>query len=271
MPSVNSSPLPLAFIGVGAMGLHNVRHLLAAGHRVRVHDLEPARVSTATTMGASPAESPSAAVCDAEIVFVCLPSSEAFLAVAGEELLPAARTGQIFVALGTTVPARFRELAERFAARGAHLVDAPVTGGVAGAERASLRMFVGGDTDVVERLRPLLGRLADPAKITHAGPAGSGQILKGVNQLKLALGNAMFAECVAYAERQGARARDGADRLQQRWHRRRRCAARALPRPARAAWRRRPRREVSRAALLPRGRRRPRPPTPPYRRATCLL
>ena len=125
------------------------------------------------------------------------------MAVAEQTLLPHARAGQVFVDLGTTIPHETRRLAAAFAGRGATLLDVPVSGGSRGAEQGRLRMFVGGDESVFNRVRPLLEFMGGSDKLTYCGPSGCGQIAKGVNQLKSALGTAAMVEALAFAVRAG--------------------------------------------------------------------
>jgi 3-hydroxyisobutyrate dehydrogenase-like beta-hydroxyacid dehydrogenase len=134
---------------------------------------------------------------------VSLPSSDAFVRLADETLLPSAHAGQIVVDLGTTTPPETRRLAVAFAARGAALVDAPLSGGPGGAERADLYVFVGGDAGAVAQVRPLLEAIAGAEKLTVCGPSGSGQVVKGVNQLMMGLGNAAYLEALAFGVRAG--------------------------------------------------------------------
>ncbi|MBI5691060.1 MAG: NAD(P)-dependent oxidoreductase [Verrucomicrobia bacterium] len=193
----------LGFLGLGAMGGPMARRLLAAGHRVQVFDLSPERLAAVVRAGGEPASEAAAVVRQAAVVFTSLPTNEVFLAVAAEVLLPHARPGQVFVDLGTTIPGETRRLAAAFAAVGATLLDVPVSGGGAGAENGRLRMFAGGDEAVFRQVRPLLVILGGADRITYCGPSGCGQIAKGVNQLKSALGTAAMVEALAFAVRAG--------------------------------------------------------------------
>jgi 3-hydroxyisobutyrate dehydrogenase-like beta-hydroxyacid dehydrogenase len=209
--------LPLAFIGLGAMGmpmthrLLHARHAAAAAYGVipgpyRAFDLAPERLALAIREGAEAATSPWDAARHAQIVMCSLPSSEAFVAVAETDLLPHARPGQIFIEFGTTTPPQQRRLASAFAERGATLIDAPVSGGVTGAEDGTLFVFLGGDPDPVERCRPLFEVIGDPERTTYCGPAGAGQIVKGVNQLLMGLVNGAYLEILAFAACSGVSA-----------------------------------------------------------------
>ncbi len=192
-----------AFLGLGAMGGPMAAHLVRAGYPLRAFDPSAERLATVTALGAVAATSAIDALRGAEVVFASLPSHEVLLEVARRDLLPAAAPGQIFVDLGTTIPHETRRLAADFAAHGATWIDAPVSGGAEGADRGRLRMFVGGDPTAFTRVRPLLVAMAGPDKLTHCGPSGSGQVAKGVNQLKSALQTAALLESLAFAVRAG--------------------------------------------------------------------
>lgn len=189
--------LPLGFLGLGAMGGPMVTNLLAAGRRVVAYDPCAERLSAAVAVGAEPAADEREVVRAAAVVMTSLPSSEVWATVATERLLPAAQPEQLFVDLGTTAPPVTRRLAEAFAARGAHLVDAPVSGGPGGAAAGTLHIFVGGEAGAVERCRPLLEILGRPEHITWCGPSGAGQVVKGVNQLVMGLTAAAQLEALA--------------------------------------------------------------------------
>jgi 3-hydroxyisobutyrate dehydrogenase-like beta-hydroxyacid dehydrogenase len=118
--------------------------------------------------------------------------------VAEAQLIPNARAGQVFIDLGTTAPPEARRLAAEFAARDATLIEAPVSGGPHGADTGTLRIFVGGDEAIATRCRPILEVLGDPARIVYCGPSGAGQVVKGVNQLAMGLGDAAYLEAIAF-------------------------------------------------------------------------
>ena len=189
---------PVGFIGVGAMGGPMARNLLRAGYAVRAYDTQPERVAAC---GAAGAAAPDEVVAQTEIVCLSLPSSDAFVRVAEETLLLNARPGQVFIDFGTTTPPETRRVAGALAAAGVDLLDAPVSGGEAGAQKAELRMFVGGDAATFERCLPLLAAVAGRDGITYCGPSGAGQVVKGVNQLAMGLGAAAYLEAVAFGVR----------------------------------------------------------------------
>ncbi|HVK05991.1 MAG TPA: NAD(P)-binding domain-containing protein [Armatimonadaceae bacterium] len=193
----------VCFLGVGAMGGPMARHLAAAGYPVTVLDRDPERLATAVASGARAAEDGPGAVRVADVVCTSLPSSESWVALAQSLLLPNARPGKLFIDFGTGTPPETRRIGAALAERGALLVDAPVSGGPDGAERARLRCFAGGDPDAFERARPILETVCGADGLTYCGPCGAGQVVKGVNQLAMGLGAAAYLEAVAFGVRAG--------------------------------------------------------------------
>jgi len=193
----------LGFIGVGAMGGAMARNLLAAGYPLTAFDISGERLAAIVAAGAERAESAAEVARRCDIVLTSLRSSAIFVEVAQGELLPNARAGQAFIDLGTTAPPETRRLAAAFAARGATLLDVPVSGGPHGIETRTLRMFAGGDRAAFDRCRRLLEALGGPKHIVYCGPGGCGQIVKGVNQLAMGLGDAAYMEALAFGVRAG--------------------------------------------------------------------
>lgn len=190
------SSTTLGLIGLGAMGRPIAANLVRAGHRVLGHDLSAERLSAAAAEGVELAASAEALVDAAEVVLTSLPSSDAFVRCVEDLLLPRIRADQLVVDLGTVTPPETRRLAAAFRAKGADLVDAPLSGGPRGAERGDLHVFVGGENEPVRRAWPLLEVIG--GRITHCGPPGAGQVVKGVNQLAMGLGAAAYVEAVAF-------------------------------------------------------------------------
>lgn len=193
----------IGFIGLGSMGGHMARNLLGAGHSLIAYDIDPEALDAAEEAGAAPAGSAAEVVREADVVMTSLPYSHTFVEVAEGELVPNARSDQVFVDLGTVAPPQARRLANEFAERDATLLDVPVSGGSSGAKNGTLRMFAGGDRATFERILPILEALGDPDRIAYCGPSGSGQVVKGVNQLAMGLRNAALLEPLALAVRAG--------------------------------------------------------------------
>jgi 3-hydroxyisobutyrate dehydrogenase len=171
-------PAAVGFVGLGRMGEPMVRRLAAAGIGVRGHDAAPrpalAGVVTLVERAAQVAE-------DVPVVILMLPDSNVVDAVVhGAGLLDALAPGTVLVDMGSSEPLRTRALADEVAARGATLVDAPVSGGVTGATAGTMTIMVGGADDATAALTPLLTVLG---RVRHVGPAGAGHALKALNNL----------------------------------------------------------------------------------------
>ena len=186
----------VAFIGLGTMGLPIARHLVAAGHDVVAHDIDRAR---AETLGARAARSAAAAAADAEFAFTSLPEPAAVQLVASE-IAGAMRSGGVFVDLSTGPPSLARQLAEELAGVGLEALDAPVSGGPAGAGAATLTVMVGGAESTFARAEPLLRTIGRPFLV---GGPGAGQTAKLCNNLVAGVTMVALAEACAIAEREG--------------------------------------------------------------------
>jgi 3-hydroxyisobutyrate dehydrogenase-like beta-hydroxyacid dehydrogenase len=195
----------LGFLGLGQMGGPMVRNLLRVGYQVIAFDIVPERLRAIVAAGAGVGHSAAAVVQRSDIILTSLRSSEMFVQVAEADLLPHARPSQVFIDLGTTAPSETRRLAAAFAAKGATLLDVPVSGGPHGIETLTLRMFAGGDEGVFTRCRPILEALGGPNHLVYCGPSGSGQVVKGVNQLAMGLADAAYMEAIAFGVRAGVK------------------------------------------------------------------
>ncbi|MFP4057808.1 MAG: NAD(P)-dependent oxidoreductase [Candidatus Brocadiia bacterium] len=205
MSTVRNPDLPtLGFIGLGAMGGAMAATLLRAGYGVLGFDIDPSRLAACVERGAEAAGDSPDVVRRCETVLTSLRSSEVFAQVAEGELVPHARRGQVFIDLGTVAPPTARRVAAAFAARGATLLDAPVSGGPQGSAAGTLRIFVGGDRAAYDRCLPILHTLGDPQRVVYCGPSGTGQAVKGTNQLAMGLGDAAYLEAIAMGVRAGA-------------------------------------------------------------------
>jgi 3-hydroxyisobutyrate dehydrogenase-like beta-hydroxyacid dehydrogenase len=185
------------------MGSAMFSTLCRAGFRVLGYDIRPERVELVRGYGADGARDIAEVVNRCDRVLLSLRSSEQFIAVAEEDLLPNARDGQVFVDLGTTSAPETRRLNALFAAKRCHLIDAPVSGGPTGSERGMLRIFIGGNERVVAQNQDVFDALGDPEHTAYCGPSGSGQVVKGVNQLAMGLGAAAYLEAIAFGIRSG--------------------------------------------------------------------
>jgi len=168
----------LGFVGLGNIGGAIARNLVADGHALVVSDLERGRVEELVKAGASAATGPADVARRSDVTFLSLPTPDSVDAVAAEWLAGAAR-GKVLVDLSTNSPARVRALARRVEAAGAHLLDAPLTGGAIGARNRMLMFMVGGDPAVYERVRPIFEKIGRAS--FHMGEQGLGMTAKLVN------------------------------------------------------------------------------------------
>jgi 3-hydroxyisobutyrate dehydrogenase len=193
----------IGFIGLGNMGLPMLRNLLTAGHTVSAFDLMAGARNAAAAAGAKASGSAGEAASGAEVVITMLPEGrhvrEVYLGADG--VIAAAADGALLIDCSTIDVASARTVCQAAAERGLEMVDAPVSGGVAGAEKATLTFMVGGEAGAVARARPILEQLG--ATIVHTGPSGSGQAAKICNNMMLAIAMIGVAEAFTMAERLG--------------------------------------------------------------------
>jgi 3-hydroxyisobutyrate dehydrogenase len=168
----------VGFIGLGKMGGPMARNLINAGHTLVVNAVVEAATAGHRELGATWAETPAAVAAASEVIFTSLPgpAEVEHVALAEDGLIAGIKPGAIYVDLSTGSPTAIRAVAERIEAAGAHVVDAPVSGGTMGADKGTLAVMVGGDAAIVERIRPLLEVLG--ASIVHVGGVGSGTVAK---------------------------------------------------------------------------------------------
>ncbi|MBR9970992.1 3-hydroxyisobutyrate dehydrogenase [Magnetospirillum sulfuroxidans] len=187
----------IGFIGLGNMGGPMMRNLLKAGHSVRVFDLSDAARQMAATAGAQVVDTASATAQDADVVVSMLPAGEHVKAVylGKDGVMAAAPKGCLFIDSSTIDVASARDVAAAAEANGQMLVDAPVSGGVGGAEAGTLTFMVGGSDAAFTKALPFLELMGKT--IVHAGGAGTGQAAKICNNMLL--GISMIGTCEAFA------------------------------------------------------------------------
>ncbi|NHZ32838.1 3-hydroxyisobutyrate dehydrogenase [Massilia rubra] len=186
----------IAFIGLGNMGAPMARNLLRAQYSVSVFDLSAAAVAALSGAGARAAATAADAVKQADIVITMLPGNEHVRALYLDSggVLDAAPARALLIDCSTIAADVAREVAGAAAARGFAMLDAPVSGGTAGAAAGTLTFIVGGDADALERARALLGAMGKT--IFHAGGAGAGQVAKICNNMLLGVLMAGTAEAL---------------------------------------------------------------------------
>ena len=195
----------VGFIGLGIMGRGMALNLIKAGFDLTVWNRTASRMDELVAAGARAAADPAGLAAECDLIITCVsdtPDVEAVLT--GDEppgVLHGVRAGALVIDMSTISPHATRALAARLAERGAHMLDAPVSGGSEGAARGTLSIMVGGDAAQVERARPVFQAMGKT--ITHVGGPGDGQMVKLVNQI-LVVGNALaMSEALLFAQAGG--------------------------------------------------------------------
>jgi 2-hydroxy-3-oxopropionate reductase len=182
------------------------KHLAAAGHRLTVYNRSQPAMEDLVAAGARSAASPADVARHSDIVITMLPDTpDVEAVVAGPNgVLEGLREGAIVIDMSSISPVATRTLAVLVAARGATMLDAPVSGGEIGAKNATLSIMVGGDPHAFEQVRPVLAHMGNPERIIHIGDEpGSGQICKICNQMAIGGALAGVSEAFALARKAG--------------------------------------------------------------------
>jgi len=193
----------VGFIGLGIMGRPMARNLIQAGHRLIVLDRNPEPVAELAALGAEPAASPASVAEHAEVVITMLPDSPDVEAVVfdAQGVLMGLRPGALYIDMSTVSPMLAERITAAGAAQGAAVLDAPVSGGQVGAEKATLSIMVGGSADAYQRALPIFQALGK--NIVHCGGPGAGQIVKACNQILVALTIQGVAEALTLGMKAG--------------------------------------------------------------------
>jgi 3-hydroxyisobutyrate dehydrogenase len=190
----------IGFIGLGAMGLPMAGHLVSAGHDVTVASRGRGPVDIAVAQGAADGGSPRGVAEASVVIILCVPNSPEVAEVV-DAMLPALGTGQIVVDCSTIDPEVERAQHARVGETGACYLDAPLSGGTAGAQKGTLTLMVGGDAGVLAATEPALEPFA--GLVVHVGGPGMGQVVKLCNQVIYAAQMTATAEATAMAARSG--------------------------------------------------------------------
>ena len=193
----------IGFIGVGHMGGPMARNLLRAGHQVAVSDPSAANVAQLTSLGATQAADAGALAADNEIVVSMLPSGKELRAVylGHNGVVARAKPNTLLIDCSTTDVESARAVAKEAADRGLRFIDAPVSGGVAGAEAGTLTFMAGGDEGALNAARPVL--MAMGKNVVHTGGSGSGQAAKICNNMILGITMIGVSEAFVLGEQLG--------------------------------------------------------------------
>jgi 2-hydroxy-3-oxopropionate reductase len=193
----------VGFIGLGIMGGPMAANLVKAGFDVMGYNRSPDKVAALVEAGGRRAEDVAAAVRDADVVITMLPDSPDVEAVSTgpDGIFANARGGALYIDMSTIRPDVSAHLAKTGQECGLRVIDAPVSGGEAGAVEASLSIMVGGEAEHFEAAKPVLEAVG--RTIVHVGPAGAGQTVKAANQLIVAGNLALVAEAIVFLEAHG--------------------------------------------------------------------
>jgi len=191
----------IAFIGLGVMGGPMAGHLAAAGHEVAVFNRTRSKAEVwSETHGGRVADTAAGAVAGCDLIGLCLGADDDVRDVM-TQISPKLKTGAVVVDHTTTSATLAREMAARTAKSRCEFLDAPVSGGQAGAESGRLSVMLGGDAVAVAFAEPVLGAYAK--SVRYMGPPGSGQLTKMVNQICIAGVVQGLAEAIAFTQRAG--------------------------------------------------------------------
>ncbi|GAA3981189.1 2-hydroxy-3-oxopropionate reductase [Thermobifida alba] len=193
----------IAFIGLGIMGSPMAVHLHNAGHRVVGYNRTPDKTRALVEAGGSAAASVAEAVADADVVALMVTDTPDVVEILTGEggVFETARPGTLVIDFSTIRPDVTADLAEQARRKGFRIIDAPVSGGEAGARNATLSIMVGGTEEDFAAARPVLDVVG--RTVVHVGPNGSGQTVKAANQLIVAGHLAVLAEAVVFLEAYG--------------------------------------------------------------------
>jgi 2-hydroxy-3-oxopropionate reductase len=196
----------IGFIGLGVMGRPMAKHLLAKGHALVVLNRSRPAMDDLVAAGARAGSTPADIARQSDIVITMVPDTpDVEKVVAGSDgVVDGLRRGAIVIDMSSISPVAARRLAERVAAAGGVMLDAPVSGGEIGAINATLSIMVGGDAAAFAKVRPVLECMGHPERIVHVGAEpGSGQVCKVCNQMAIGGALAGVSEAMALARKAG--------------------------------------------------------------------
>lgn len=193
----------IGFIGMGLMGIPMSLRLLQAGHDVMVWNRSADKTQPVVNAGAKHAQSLQQLAEHSDIIMTCIADTQAVESLMFGEfgLADCLQDGQIVIDFSSIDPAATGDFAARLMAKNVHWIDAPVSGGVAGAEQGTLAIMAGGDEQVIDSVRTLLDPLSQ--RVTRMGGVGSGQVTKICNQMIVSCNVLVMAEVMALAEKSG--------------------------------------------------------------------
>ena len=193
----------VGFIGLGLMGHHMVRNLIKGGHALTVWARRPETAAPLCEAGAVLAQDPASLAASVDVIVSCVgdgPDVEAvYLGPNG--VMAGARPGLVGIDMSTIPPDVARSVARKLAENGVSFLDAPVSGGVVGAEAGTLSIMVGGESAAFEKALPVLQAMGK--NVVHIGDSGAGQVTKACNQIVVGLNTLAVAEAFCFARKAG--------------------------------------------------------------------
>ncbi len=195
--------MKVGFIGLGRMGKHMAANVVKAGFETYVNDLVPALVEQLTALGAKHCPTNQALAAEVDVAFTMLPNGAIVESVmcGPEGVLAACRPGTVIVDMSSVAPATTQKMAKIAAEKGVKYIDAPVSGGTAGAEAGTLTIMVGADDETFARVEPVLKAIGK--RIQHIGGVGMGDAMKIVNNMLLGANMASLAEALVLGAKCG--------------------------------------------------------------------
>lgn len=194
----------LGFIGLGIMGKPMAGHLVKAGHRVYVYDLNPEPIRELSAKGAVACRSSKEVAEKSDVIILMVPDTpDAEQVLFGREgVAEGVKKGSVVVDMSSISPIATKEFAKKLDGLGVEMLDAPVSGGQLGAENATLSIMVGGKPEIFEKIKPLFEIMGK--NIVHIGNHGDGQTCKVANQIVVALTIEAVSEALVFASKAGA-------------------------------------------------------------------
>lgn len=195
--------MKIGFIGLGNMGQPMAANILRAGHELTIHDTRRHTGRDLESAGANWAENAKTVAVRSDVVLSSLPDGEAVedVVLGDEGVFAGLARGSTYVDTSTVAPAVMRRISALGPERGVRVLDAPVSGGIFGARDGTLTLFVGGEAADLQRVQPVLACIGD--RVVHVGPAGSGNVVKLINNLMMFVNFAGVCEGVAMGARAG--------------------------------------------------------------------
>jgi 2-hydroxy-3-oxopropionate reductase len=195
--------MKIGFIGLGIMGKPMATNLIKAGHALVVSSHNEAAAADLVELGASAAATPREIAEQVELVITMLPNSPQVrdVALSPDGIVDGARPDLIYVDMSSIAPATAQEVAEALSEHGVKMLDAPVSGGEPKAVDGTLSIMVGGDREVFDQVRDVLGAMG--SSVVHVGGIGAGNTTKLANQVVVALNIAAVSEALVLAQKAG--------------------------------------------------------------------